>query len=351
MKRSNWVWAIIHFCCVGCSPGYVLRAGWEEARILWRREPIRDVLQDQSVDPVIRSKLQLVLDARAFAEEQGLTPGGSYQKYSSIDRAVLVWVLSAAPKTKLVPYTWWFPIVGSVPYKGFFELNDAKSEAQKLEAKGLDTFVRPSPAFSTLGWFDDPLLSTVLAQDEVALVDTVIHEILHSTVWVPGSVEFNESLANFVGSIGSREFFRSRNENERYQLAAGRWEDELTFARFLHKLTADLTQCYASGAAEAEVLRSRQQIFSDGLNSWQAQVPTLKCGGYAQAGMHLNNAQILAYQTYLMEPELFAEAYEKSGGTLKDFLSLIRRVKEVIDAEKLGAFEALRRVVHEASPR
>src|SRR5690606_4806050 len=142
--------------------------------------------------PDVRRKLELVLQARAFADSQlGLAVGESYTTYSWVDSDTLLMVLSAARKDRFVPYTWWFPIVGRVPYKGFFNFNEAYQEARELEAEGYDTHVRPSAAFSTLGWFNDPVLNTVLRYDDVSLVSTVVHEILHNSIFVPGKVGFN----------------------------------------------------------------------------------------------------------------------------------------------------------------
>lgn len=194
----------------GCSPLYVIRASWEEAGILMRREKIDDLVQSTDTEDSVRHKLELVKEAREFSLTLDLEPKESFTYYSSVDRDVLVWVLSAAPKTQLESYNWWFPIVGSVPYKGFFEKEDAIAAAKKLSEQGYDIYIRPSQAFSTLGWFNDPILSTMIGANDVPLVDTVIHEILHNTLWIPNHVSFNESLANFVGAHGAVEFFGAK---------------------------------------------------------------------------------------------------------------------------------------------
>jgi len=136
-----------------CSPLYVLRAGWEEARILTARRPIEDVIVDPDTDDRTRGKLTFARLARAFAiEELGLDVGDSYTTYTRLERDTLAMVLSAAEKDRLAARTWWFPVVGRVPYRGFFDLDDALGEQRKLEEEGFDTWLRPTSAFSTLGW-------------------------------------------------------------------------------------------------------------------------------------------------------------------------------------------------------
>src|SRR5688500_10314130 len=194
-----------------CSPMYVIRAGIEEAKILSRRRPISDVLADPATVASTRAKLRLVVQARTYADRQlGLDAGESYTTYSWVESDTLLMVVSAARKDRFVPYTWWFPIVGRVPYKGFFDFEDAYETARVLEAYGYHTHVRPSGACSTLGWFNDPVLHTVLRYSDVGLAATVVHEILHNSIFIPGQVGFNESFANFVGDRGAALFFCQR---------------------------------------------------------------------------------------------------------------------------------------------
>ena len=221
LKRLLWACLLLALC--GCSPGYFVRAAYEEGRILWRRKPITTVLAEDGVAPDVRRKLEMVLELRDFAaDELRLNVGGSYAAYSYVDRPVLLHVLTAVPKTSFEPYTWWFPFVGRVPYKGYFDRNDADKEAESLAAQGYDTNIRPAGAFSTLGWFDDPLLGRLLKLDRVSLADVVVHELLHNTLFVPRSVAFNESLANFVGKHGAIEFFVRRHGVQSPEATAAR---------------------------------------------------------------------------------------------------------------------------------
>ncbi|HEX8945908.1 MAG TPA: aminopeptidase, partial [Gemmatimonadaceae bacterium] len=186
---------------------YLVRAAVAEARILAHRRPIVAIVADSTTNPRVAAKLRLVLAARAFAADSiGLRAKQSFTTFSQLERDTLVLVLSGAYRDRLAPYTWWFPVVGRVPYKGFFDFTAARQAARTLESDGFDVYLRPSPAFSTLGWFNDPLLSTSLAADSLDLANTVIHELTHNTFYAPGQAVFNESFANFVGARGSAWF-------------------------------------------------------------------------------------------------------------------------------------------------
>src|SRR5262245_43281897 len=194
-----------------CSPVYVLRAAYEEGKILWRREPISYFMQKPDVTEETQDKLRLVLLVRDYARDKlNFNVGGSYSSYSYVDRPDLTYVVVAAPKTEIRPYTWWFLIIGNVPYKGYFAKEEALAEMKRLEADGYDTTLRTSAAFSTLGWFNDPLLSHLLRYDKVLLSEVVFHELFHNTLYINGAGAFNESSANFMGHRAAIEFFRER---------------------------------------------------------------------------------------------------------------------------------------------
>jgi predicted aminopeptidase len=303
----------------GCAPVYVLRAAYEEARILWRRRPIAQVLAGH-VDAETREKLELTLQVRRFARDAlGLEVGGSYATLSYVDADQIVYVVTAAPRDRIEPYTWWFPIVGRVPYRGYFDQADAAALAAQLEREGYDTMVQPSVAFSTLGWFDDPLLSTLLRYPPVALAEIIIHELLHNTIYLPGHAAFNESFATFVGNRGARAFFASRGDGGDVERADRAWADALQFSRFLAAVIERLDRAYAAGVTEAERRHLFDVVQADFREqSWNTQ-------GYASFGSGvLNNAVLVHYRLYAEKLALFERAKALNAGNLAAAIEWIR---------------------------
>lgn len=344
MKRTARMLLMLWTALVtGCSPMYVARAGVEEARILSRRRPIARVIEDPATPEETRGKLALVLQARDFADRRlRLNAGQSYTTYSWVDSDTLLLVVSGSRKDRFQAYTWWFPIVGRVPYKGFFRFPDAHREAARLEEAGYDAYVRPSGAFSTLGWFNDPLLNTLLRYDDVSLVNTVIHELLHNTVFIPGQVAFNESFANFVGGRGAIEFFclLDGEEAPRCGLARDAWADNLRYAAFLSSLVADLEAIYGREDLPLQEKLSRRQVVFDGARRrfTEEVEPELRTGAYRGfARRPLNNATLIGIRLYYDRLALFEAVYEHSGG---DYVAALHAVVEAARARPQDPYGA-----------
>ena len=226
---------------------YLTRAGIEETRILKARQPIAELAADPRTDPALREALGLVVASRDYAARLGLEAKETYTTYADVGRDTLLLVLQAAPRDCICPHTWKYPIVGRIPYKGFFDTRAARREADRLAARGLR---HPPPAlvgaFSTLGWFNDPLLSTALTGDSVELAATVFHEIAHNTLYVKSATPFNESYAQFVGYRSAQSFFRERGDSLLARRAADRWHDEIVLGEFYADLVGRLQGLYAT---------------------------------------------------------------------------------------------------------
>jgi predicted aminopeptidase len=326
--------------CWACSPIYVVRAGIAEVGILRARQPIHRVLNDSAVDADTRAKLAYVVEARRFAAtELGIDVGDAYTMYTEIDRDTLALVVSAAHKDRLVPKTWWFPIVGHVPYKGHFSLGAALAEQADLEADGYDAYVRPTAAFSTLGWFNDPVLSTTLQTDEVEVVTTVLHELSHQHLFVPGHVGFNESFATFVGRVGAVRFFCTRAasgpDSVKCARARARWRDFQRFSRYLDTFVEELDALYTDPSLTFdEKVERREAVFARALDRFDRDVaPSLEA--FTFAGFRnepLNNATLLSRIRYYDRLPAFDSFLHGHGGDLIAALDdLAARARSVDD--------------------
>ncbi len=276
-----------------------------------RAEPISQAL-DTETDPERRRRLELVLETRSFAESSGLDVGGSYEEVSETSDLAVAYVVTAAFRDRLEPYQWSYPIIGRVPYRGYFERSRADGFASKLRGQGYDTHVVRAGAYSTLGWFDDPLPSSVLAYDDVAVVDLVLHELGHRTVYVPNDIAFNETLASAVAARLTIRFFELRKDGESARIARRRHEAWLEQGRLLDALAARLDGYFAktAGSSATDRLAGRQKIYLESLAALESSglirpEPALSTEERLD---RLNNAIFLALWRYRKDSQMI-EAY------------------------------------------
>lgn len=327
--------------CMACSPVYVVKAGIAEAGILRARQPIHEVLNDSSVDAETRGKLAYVMEARRFAaEELGIDVGDSYTMFTQLDRDTLAMVVTAAYPDRLVPKTWWFPIVGHVPYKGHFSLQSALDEEASLAEDGYDTWVRPTAAFSTLGWFNDPILSTALRTDEVEVVTTVIHELSHQHLFVPGQITFNESFATFVGRVGAARYFCTREvsgpDSVKCRRALARWRDVQRFSSYLDDFVARLETVYEDpDLTPDQKVVERLPVIVDALRDFDERVaPELEALTFAGfRNQPVNNATLLSRIRYYNRlPEFGSFLARHDGDLVQALADLKERAPQADDA-------------------
>ncbi len=316
---------------------YIARAAAAEASILARRRPIPELIADPRTPPATRDKLALVLEARQFAEDSlGLRAGDSYTQFTQLDSDTLVLVVSAAYRDRLARKGWWFPIVGRVPYKGFFDPADAAREGERLTRDGFDVNIRPASAFSTLGWFNDPLLSTTLRSDSLRLVDTVIHELLHSTYYAAGAAVFNESFANFVGARGAQRFFAARGDTAAVARLQARWHDQKLMGRVWTDAYSAVESAFARypddssarvAARDTVFARLRQTLLTEIAPRLRATDPE------SLRRLRLDNAVLMSRRVYLTELQRFDDRWVREGGDLR---ATIRGVIEDHRTGRLG---------------
>lgn len=341
---------VVAYLVLAPTGRYLLRGAWEETKILARRRPLNDILADSATTPALRAKLQLVLAARAFAADSlGLDAGQSFTTYSETGHDTLTLVVSGAYRDRLKAYTWWFPVVGRVPYKGYFDFDQARREERALNARGFDTRLGAVSAFSTLGWFNDPLLPSTLRSDSLTLANTVIHELTHNTYYAPGGAVFNESFANFVGSRGAERFFLSRGQPAAAAEVAARWDDEKVMGRFWATLYARVDSAFKAHPGDeagpvADRLAAREVLFGEArLALLQELAPRLKTVSIRSVErVKLDNAVLMSRRVYLTDLDAFDAVLAKDGRDLR------RAIKDIIAAAKADTakkpFDAVKRL-------
>lgn len=328
---------------------YLSRAGIEETRILTSRVPISRVASDPNTPPELRAQAKLVLDVRYFAATLGLEAGETYTSYSDVGRDTLLLVLTASPKNCICPVTWKYPVAGRVPYKGFFNFAAAHRMAADYAARGYDVNLRPSAAFSTLGWFNDPLLSTALTADSLELAATVFHEIAHNTLWVKGATDFNESFAQWVAYHAAQAFFMSRHDTTIAQRADARWQDEQHLGEYYRLLMGRLDSLYALKLPSAQNDSGRNVIAR-----WSRDTLTLGFGPLMKtynvgrpAERPINNAALIGVRLYRTNLDLF----DRWGRNSDNLRVAVQKLKGILQgAEGAAAFARMQAALQPLNP-
>lgn len=298
---------------------YGLHVAEGQANVQLNVEPITDVLVSGRLSDEEQAKLELIVAARDYAAETiGLSAGASYTQFYDTAGNPLAFNLSATRRDALEPVTWTFPIIGVVPYLAFFDEEYLNSIEQTLIDDGFDTLTYELDAYSTLGVFEDPVRSPMLRRNVISLADTIVHELVHNTIYRPNSTQFNESLAMYVGRQGSAEFLADYYgpNSPLPEIAREFNEDADATNAFLNEFIADLREYYAQPLSSEELIAGREAAFEAGRRMFINDVqPTLhypnRYGGYAT--MPTNNAWVLARGRYNVRLDLFRDVYELVG--------------------------------------
>lgn len=316
----------------GCGIGYLWHVTVGQVAILTHQRPVEEVLHDARLTPQEQRKLHLILEVRAFAITQlGLYDSKSYTTFVQLDRPYVSYNLSAAPPDALTPYVWRFPIVGGMPYKGFFDKDYALREQGALEQQGYDTYLRGVRAYSTLGYFSDPILSSMLAYDDSFLVNTIIHEMLHQTVWMKGSVSFNESLASFVGERGTLAYLTQRYgaDAPEYQHYRALRADALVFEGYMHALLNRLEAVYQASLSRDDKLHRKAQLLAEAAAAYPEVFPRMQTTAYRNffERRPVNNAVLIAFRVYHRDTAFFEQALAEQGGDLRRMIAYFKTLR------------------------
>jgi predicted aminopeptidase len=315
--------------------GYYLQAIHGEFQLLAHRQSIDKLAARPQTPAKLRQQLQLVQALRAFAQKELKLPvDGDYDKYVDVHRKYVVWDVQAAPELSLQSKVWRYPFVGSLAYRGYFSEKSARDYGSRLAKQGFDVYVDGVDAYSTLGWFKDPLLNTFIDDSEPELAELLFHELAHKRVFAAGDTDFSEAYATTVGQEGARLWLRSKGASDllaKYDAAIER-DDQ-----FVHlvKATRDrLEKVYGGKAGKDELRRQKQHVFDD--LRFQYDVLKGRWGGYSGYddwfGHDLNNAKLNTVANYYDYLPGFRRLLQQNGGSMEKFNAAVERLsKEPVD--------------------
>jgi predicted aminopeptidase len=316
----------------GCQVGYLFHAAAGQFRFLYHAVPVEEALQQESLPSPEKRRLSLVSHIKDFGEnELGLKKSENYETINLRDQSP-IYTVSASPKDELTLVTWWFPVAGRVPYLGFFELDRARTERDRLLAKDLDTFVGRAEAYSTLGWFKDPLPLNLIQGSDLNLVETILHEMVHTTLYVKGQGEFNEGLAQLIGKRGALLFLEQTFGPAHPATLEARDSiaDEILFSAFLVSLLSELDALYKDAQMTYGLkLSGREKIFTRHLDLFEGvkgRMRTRRFANFGQAG--LNNAYLMSVGLYHRHYLLFESVLARKGNSIKDFVAFFQNLSE-----------------------
>lgn len=310
----------------GCQIFYLANNSYQQLKLMNARVPIEKALADPKVSNEVKRKLKLVQEVLKFGSEKlGLNTDKNYRTYVDIGRPYVTWIVQAAKVDEIRAYTWWFPVVGRLPYKGYFSEAEAKAEAKKFDPTQYDTNVRGASAYSTLGWFHDPVLSSMMRYDDTDLVSTILHESVHATLFIQDHGDFNERLANFFGNKGAELFYESLEGKDSPTVKQIRMEnaDHLLFSKWISQQIEALREFYKTHKTPDEKIKRLAEFQTDFAKSLKPQLKTSNFDGFSK--LRLNNAVLLNYTTYDQNLSDFEAFYAKVG----DYREALKRLRSL----------------------
>lgn len=315
-----WQWPLID---------YGIMQGRGQLKVLWNARPVEEVLQDPEVPDSLKQKLLLVQEVRDFAVDSlGVSESENYTTLYDQQGQDILWVVTAVRPYSLEQKQWKFPIVGQVSYKGFFEKERALKEKEALAEAGYDTHMRSVGAWSTLGWFQDPIMSNLLFRSDGEVANTIVHELTHATLFVKDSLDFNENLATFVGHQGALRFlaYKWGEESEKMQKYISSYKGRHLFSEHMLRGLRQLGKLYAGFSAEMpleEKEAAKQALISE-IIAQADTLPTERAGRYREylERVEPNNAYFISYERYRGEQEALAREFQnRFGGDIRKLLS------------------------------
>jgi predicted aminopeptidase len=315
-----------------CSLPYVIKQGYYQAKLLCGADDIDKVLQGNELTPLQRERLELIVELRRYTQEHlAFLPSSNYTTIN-LKWDHVIYNITASEPLRFEPYTWWFPIVGNVPYKGFFVKKDAERQRDQLLRKKYDVSMRSVAAYSSLGYFKDPVWPQMLDKPMISLVDLIIHELAHSTLYWPNQTAFNESFANVAGKMGALQFIRERFgvSSEEYKTAQGYYDDLQRYEVFMWRLYLKLEELYGSNLETSEKLQSKKLILEAAPSEFSK--IDFKTDWFKKARIEgLNNASLLSFKLYNSDQKTFERLLELLSYDWRRYMSELAKFKNAKD--------------------
>jgi predicted aminopeptidase len=305
--------AVAALLLAGCDTlGYYRQAIGGHLSVMAAARPVQEILADPSTPAPLRERLEIAQRIRTFASrELALPDNGSYRSYADIGRRYVVYNVFAAPEFSVEPHRECFPVTGCVAYRGFFSEEDARRHAQKLKAQGLDVHIGGVPAYSTLGWFDDPLLSTFIRYPDGQLARLIFHELAHQVVYAKGLTTFNESFAVVVEEEGVRRWLEAERRPEELRAFNAAQDRRKALAASVKAARARLAAVYASDASPEAKRAAKEREFERLRAEFPQRVPAHATNGFLVA-IALYNELVPDLQRLLEESGSLAAFYERA---------------------------------------
>jgi predicted aminopeptidase len=328
----------------GCANfGYYLQSMQGQFSIWRQQRPISSVMADPQTPPRLRHKLAEVVQIRKFASRELHEPdNGSYHAYVDLHRPFVVWNVFAAPRLSIEPIKWCFAFIGCVDYRGYFSRADAEKFAAGLDAQGDDVFVGGVPAYSTLGWFDDPVLSTFIRYPETEVAGLIFHELAHQMVYVRDDSMFNESWAVTVQLEGVKRWLATQDDPRRrtqFEHARG---FRNAFTRLVTTCRERLKVLYASDASDTVKLQRKAEIFQALDHDYRALKAQWGFNGYDPwAGQRVNNATLASVAIYTRFVPAFQALLKQKHGNLPAFYAAVKKLAALPKEQRTRRLEAL----------